>query len=274
MLLPSAHADTFCRDNLPADRDLPELRFDLPELVYPPLLNCAEVLLDDAVAKWGPDRRCLLSPSEEWSYGDLLRYANRIAHVVVDDYGLVPGQRVLLRGPNTPWLVACWFAVVKAGGVVVTTMPLLRSPEIAKLMDITKPALAICDHRFTDEMEPISRGVPMITIGGDKATDLVRVAATRPAEFANVKTSADDVVLLAPTSGTTGVPKATMHFHRDILAIADAFSRHIVKPTPEDVFTGTPPAGVHVRTRRPGGVPVEGRCHGFVTRELSTSGAG
>ena len=127
----SAHVDTFCRDHLPPPAQWPELLFDLPELHYPDRLNCATALLDDVVAEHGPDRPCLRTDDDVWTYGELLARANQVAHVLVGDLGLVPGKRVLLRGPNNPWLVACWFAVLKAGGVVVTTMPLLRSQRAA-----------------------------------------------------------------------------------------------------------------------------------------------
>jgi len=239
MLSPTAHVDTFCRDNLPPEADWPEFRFDLPELRYTDRLNCATALLDDAVDKWGPDRRCLLTPTDEWSYGYLLATANQVANVLVDDFAIAPGQRVMLRGPNSPWMVACWFGVLKAGGVVVTTMPLLRNPEITKLVEITKPALGLCDHRFTAEME--DTGVTVVPVGSEAFDDLSVLAANKSTRFTNVETAADDVALLAPTSGTTGVPKATMHFHRDVLASADTFSKHVVKPTADDLFTGTPP---------------------------------
>ncbi|MGY2063053.1 AMP-binding protein, partial [Nocardia gipuzkoensis] len=148
MLTPSAHVDTFCRDHLPPENQWPDFVFDLPELRYPDRLNCATALLDAAVATHGRDRPCLYTPDEIWSYGELLDRANQIAHVLTDDYGLVPGNRVLLRAPNTPWLVASWFAVVKAGGVVVTTMALLRAGELTKLIGLTGPLLALCDHRL------------------------------------------------------------------------------------------------------------------------------
>lgn len=235
----SAHVDTFCRDNLPPADLWPELRFELPELQYPERLNCATALLDGAVARFGRDRRCIVTPAATWSYGDLLDRANQIAHVLVDDLGLVPGNRVLLRGPNTPWIVACWLAVIKAGGVVVTTMPLLRTPELTKLVDLCRPSIALCDHRFLDELLPVD--VTTTAFGASGVGDLIALAASKPVEFDDVDTAADDVVMLAPTSGTTGVPKATMHFHRDVLANADTFARHIVRPTPDDLFTGTPP---------------------------------
>ena len=151
-LSPSAHTDTFCRANLPPEDQWPELRFDLPELRYPERINCAEVLLDGAVARHGPDRPCLRTVTETWTYGDLLRRANQAARVLTEDFGLRPGNRVLLRGPNNPWLIAAWFGVLKAGGVAVTIMHLLRAREITALSDLTKPSLAVCDHRFADEL--------------------------------------------------------------------------------------------------------------------------
>ncbi|WP_064445053.1 AMP-binding protein [Rhodococcus sp. YH3-3] len=240
-LSPSAHVDTYCRDNLPPEHSWPEFRFELPSLQYSERLNCATALLDDMVAIVGPGKPCLLTASETWTYGELLSRANQIARVLAEDYGLVPGQRVLLRGPNNPWLVACWFAVVKAGGVVVTTMPMLRAPEVAKIVEITKPSLVLCDHRFSDELVDIAGTAHVLTFGSTSPTDLQMVSASKSEEFTNVDTAADDVVLLAPTSGTTGIPKATMHFHRDVLANADTFSLHVLKPTPDDIFTGTPP---------------------------------
>jgi len=242
-LSPSAHVDTFCRDNLPPASQWPDLRFDLGGLSYPGRLNCADALLDAVVARFGADRPCLHTPTETWTYGDLLRRANQAAGVLVEDFGLVPGNRVLLRGPNNPWLIASWFAVVKAGGVAVTTMALLRAGEIAALADITRPSLAICDHRFAGELDAADLGIPAIRYGGDAGDDLASRCAGRNARFPAVATAADDVALLAPTSGTTGKPKATMHFHRDVLAIQDTFGHHVLKASPDDVFLGTPPLG-------------------------------
>ncbi|MFD9550605.1 AMP-binding protein [Nocardia salmonicida] len=241
MSIPTAHIDTFCRDNLPPVSAQPTFRFDLPDLHYPDRINCATALLDDAVRTWGPDRRALVTPTEQWTYGQLLARSNQIANVLVEDHAIVPGQRIMLRGPNTPWLIACWFAVVKAGAVVVATMPLLRSPELAKLSAITKPALALCDYRFVDELTSAAVDFPVLSFGSSAAADLSTRSAAKRVTFANVDTAAEDVVLLAPTSGTTGVPKATMHFHRDVLAIADTFGAHILKADPDDLFVGTPP---------------------------------
>jgi 2-aminobenzoate-CoA ligase len=242
-LSPSAHIDTFCRDNLPPQDLWPELRFDLPELRYPDRLNCAEALLDAVIARHGPDRPALRTAAGTWTYGDLLRHANQAARVLTEEFGLVPGNRVLLRGPNNPWLIAAWFAVLKAGGVVVTTMALLRAGEIAALAELTRPSLAICDHRFAGELAAAGLGIPTLPYGGEGSEDLVSRCGSHATTFAGVATAADDVALLAPTSGTTGKPKATMHFHRDVLAIQDTFGAHVLRATPEDVFLGTPPVG-------------------------------
>ena len=242
-LSPSAYADTFCRDHLPPAEQWPTLRFDLPELQYPERVNCATALLDEVIAVHGPDRPCLLTAEDSWTYGELLTRANQVAHVLTEDFGLVPGQRVLLRGPNNPWLVASWFGAVKAGGVVVTTMPMLRSLELGPLTQLTRPTVAICDHRFTEELASATPGLPLVPYGGTSNDDLAKLCAAKPGTFTDVMTAADDVAMLAATSGTTGVPKATMHFHRDVLAIADTFGQHLVQSRPTDVFTGTPPLG-------------------------------
>jgi 2-aminobenzoate-CoA ligase len=241
-LSPSAHVDTFCRDNLPPAADWPELRFDLPGVQYPARLNCGVELLDTTIAAYGAERPCLHAPGKSsWSYGDLRAAANRIAHVLADDLGVVPGNRVLLRGPNNPWMAACWFGALKAGAVVVTTMPLLRAGELATIHEIARITVALCDHRFLADLEASGIDVPTIVFGGDEDDDLIGRMAAHDPTFDAVDTAADDVALLAFTSGTTGRPKATMHFHRDVLAIADTFSRSLLQPTPDDVFTGTPP---------------------------------
>ncbi|MBA3308666.1 MAG: AMP-binding protein [Nocardioidaceae bacterium] len=242
-LTPSAHVDTFCRDNLPPDEALPEFRFDLPDVRYADRLNCGVELLDRTIEQHGADRPCLLAPDETaWSYGDLLRTSDQVAHVLVAELGVVPGNRVLLRGPNNPWLVACWFAVLRAGAVVVTTMPLLRPGELSTVHEIARIDVALCDSRFVDDLRAADLGgAPIVTYGGDADDDLTRRAQRHGGAFAPVETAADDVALLAFTSGTTGRPKATMHFHRDVLANADTFSKHVLGPTPDDVFTGTPP---------------------------------
>jgi 2-aminobenzoate-CoA ligase len=240
-LSPSAHVDTFARDNLPPSAQWPELLFPLPELRYPQRLNCATALLDDVIERLGADRPAVLSPTQRWSYGELLRRANQVAQVLVEDLRVVPGNRVLLRGPNNPWLVACWFAVLKAGGVVVTTMPLLRSGELRTIGEMSQPAVALCDARFVDDLTKAGLDATRIVTYGAGDADLDVMCARKDGVFRDVETAADDVSLLGFTSGTTGRPKATMHFHRDVLAIADTFSAHVLKPRPDDVFTGTPP---------------------------------
>jgi acyl-coenzyme A synthetase/AMP-(fatty) acid ligase len=241
-LSPSAHVDSFCRDNLPPARDWPELEFTLPSLRYPGRLNCAQELLSATIAAGGGDRPCLLSPAETWSYGNLARRAAQVARVATEDLGLMPGNRVLLRGPNNPWLVACWLGVLLAGGVPIVTMPLLRAGELAKICDVARPGLAFCDHRFTGELTAAAvPGLTTVPFGAAGPGDLSALASGKPGDFAAVATAPDDVAMIAFTSGTTGRPKATMHFHRDVLAIADTFSAHVLKPVAADLFTGTPP---------------------------------
>jgi len=239
----SAHVDTFCRDSLPPISTWPDFLFELPELQYPPRLNCAVELLDAVIDRLTPDRPCLLTPQGDvYSYGRVRRTANQIANVLVGELGIVPGNRVLLRGPNNPWLVACWLAVLRAGAVAVTTMPQLRRGELTTVAQIARVDLALCDARFVDDLHAADLGAaPVLTYGGLDDADLTCRAARASDEFDAVDTSADDVALLAFTSGTTGRPKATMHFHRDVLAIADTFGRYVVRPEPDDVFVGTPP---------------------------------
>lgn len=243
-LTPSAHVDTFSRDHLPPSEQWPTLEFTLPELRYPDQLNAATKLIDEPTARYGADRPALRTPGGSvWTYGQLLERSNQVARVLTEDHGVVPGNRVMLRGPNNPWLVAAWLGVLKAGAVAVTTMPMLRSSEVETLVRLTQPILIITDHRFAAEVDDAAgpSGLPVVRYGGDGAADLVQAAAGKPGTFENVPTAADDVALLGPTSGTTGMPKVTMHFHRDILANADTFARHVLKPTPDDVFAGSPP---------------------------------
>lgn len=243
-LTPSSHVDTFARDNLPPQELWPTFEFTIPEVQYPDRLNAATALIDEPTQKFGGDRVALVTPEgESWTYAQLLARANQIAHVFVEDYGIVPGNRIMLRAPNNPMLVAAWLATLKVGAVVVTTMPLLRNKEVAELIALTQPALAVVDHRFVKgiEVAAAESELTVIVYNGEGEQDLVRLMATKPETFQNVETAADDVALLGPTSGTTGQPKATMHFHRDILANADTFARFLVQPTPEDRWACSAP---------------------------------
>jgi 2-aminobenzoate-CoA ligase len=246
MLDPSAHVDSFARDHLPPREIWPEMRWDwLPELRYPKRLNAAAELLDRMVERGFADRPCVGSPTESWSYAALLDKANRIAAVLVNELGLVPGNRVLLRAANTPMLAACWFAVLKAGGVVVATMPLLRARELIHVIDKARIRFALCDRALAEELEAArakTSGLErMLWFHTDAPDGLEAMMARASGRFDNVATSHDDVALIAFTSGSTGLAKATMHFHRDILAICDTFPRSVLKPAPGDVFCGSPP---------------------------------
>ena len=248
-LSPSAHADTFARDHLPPADQWPAFEFTLPELQYPDRLNAASALIDRAVERFGADRTAILTPDgTRWTYGELQTRANQVAQVLTEDLGLVPGNRVLLRSPNNPWTVAAWLGVLKAGGVVVTTMHALRAAEIAQILERTSPSVALVDHRFAEDLEAAVAGrtregvrTAVVRYGSDDADDLTARAAAKSGRFDAVQTAADDVALLGPTSGSTGVPKVTMHFHRDILANADTFARHILQPTQDDVFACSAP---------------------------------
>jgi 2-aminobenzoate-CoA ligase len=240
---PSAHLDTFCLDRLPPRDQWPEFRFDLPELRYPDRLNSAVELLDVTADRHGHARPCLRSPTGTWTYGEAVRLTDQLAQVLTEDFAVRPGNRVLLRGPNSPWLAAAWLAVLKAGAVAVTTMALLRAREIAAIVALTEPSLALCDHRFAEDLAAAAPALTTVRYGGDGRDELAARCAAKDARFTAVSTAADDVAMLAPTSGTTGQPKVTMHFHRDILATADTFSRYLLKARPDDVFTGTPPLG-------------------------------
>ncbi|MEU3828409.1 AMP-binding protein [Streptomyces sp. SID161] len=236
----SAHVDTFARDHLPPPHEWPELRFDLPELRYPDRLNCAAELLDHA----DPARPAFHTQAGPvWTYGALRARVDRIAHVLTGTLGVVPGNRVLLRGPTSPWLAACWLAVLKAGAVAVTVLAQQRPHELETLCEIARVGHALCDIRAVDDLAKAGiPGLRITTYGGDTPDDLLRRPAPDTA-FRAVDTAADDVALIAFTSGTTGRPKGCMHFHRDVLATADTFSRHVLRPHEDDVFAGTPPLG-------------------------------
>ena len=242
----SAHIDTFTRDNLPPPEQQPEFLFDLPELQFPERLNCAWPLLDTHVAEGRGARLCIQAPGGlRWTYADLQERANRIANVLVKDMGLVPGNRVLLRAPNNPMMAACWFAVMKAGAVAVATMPLLRAKELKHVIAKAKVTHALCDRRLAEELNLAAAESPDLRhlryFNDNSADGLEAAMAKHSTAFANVDTARDDTCILAFTSGTTGQPKATMHFHRDVMAACVCWPPHMLRATADDIFMGTPP---------------------------------
>ncbi|HEY5817584.1 MAG TPA: benzoate-CoA ligase family protein [Mesorhizobium sp.] len=245
MLGPSAHIDTFARDNLPAAEQWPE--FLLDGFNYPDYLNAAVELTDRMVERGFGDNTALIGNGRRRTYKELSDWTNRLAHALVDVYGVKPGNRVLIRSANNPAMVACWLAATKAGAVVVNTMPMLRAVELTKIVDKAEITLALCDTRIKDELVACAKDSRFLkaVIGFDGTAnhdaELDRVALDKPVRFEAVKTGRDDVALLGFTSGTTGMPKATIHFHRDLLIIADAYAREILNVQPTDVFVGSPP---------------------------------
>jgi 2-aminobenzoate-CoA ligase len=245
MLGPSAHIDTFTRDNLPPQEQWPE--FLLDGFDYPEYLNAGVELTDRLVEKGLGDHTALIGNGRRRTYKELSDWTNRLAHALVENYGVKPGNRVLIRSANNPAMVACWLAATKAGAVVINTMPMLRAGELAKIVDKAEITIALCDTRLMDEMVACAKDSPHLkkVIGFDGTAnhdaELDRIALDKSVLFEAVKTGRDDVALLGFTSGTTGVPKATMHFHRDLLIIADAYAKEVLSVTSDDVFVGSPP---------------------------------
>jgi 2-aminobenzoate-CoA ligase len=239
----SAHSDTFTRDNLPHRDHWPDFRFDLADFDYPERLNCAVELLDSHANNGNGNRVAIYTSARNYTYGELLRDANHMAHYLVDDMGVEPGNRVLLHGANSVELIIAWYAVMKVGGVAVTTMPMLRAGELAKVLKKGQVTHALCDVRFKEVVAEARSLAPELRTcvcwGDDEA--LVDALATKPDRFINCDTSRDDVALLAFTSGTTGEPKACAHFHASVLAMADTFGKHTLAPSHDDIYTGTPP---------------------------------
>jgi 2-aminobenzoate-CoA ligase len=244
---PSAHVDTFARDNLPPFDQWPDILLDRPEFQYPERLNAAVELTDRMVEKGFGDRTALIGNGRRRTYKELTDWSNRLAHALVENYGVKPGNRVLIRSGNNPALVAAWLAATKAGAVVVNTMPLLRVGELAKIVDKAEIALALTDSRIADELVACAKTSKflkqVVNFDGtaNHDSELDRIALDKPVKFDAVPTGRDDVALLGFTSGTTGEPKATMHFHRDLLIIADGYAREVLNVTPDDVFVGSPP---------------------------------
>ncbi len=239
----SAHVDRFVREHLPAPEQWPELIFEAPGLQFPERLNATALLLDRAVAEGDGARTALIGARERWSYRELQQQVNRLAQLLVREMGVQPGNRVLLRGANAPWLAAAWLAVWKVGGVAVGSMPLLRAKELTQIARIAQVSHALCDASLAHELELARAQCPgllqQLTLYGDAAFE-ARIAA-QPDTFDAVDTAADDPALIAFTSGTTGVPKGCVHFHRDVIAMCEGYPRHCLHPTAEDVFIGTPP---------------------------------
>ncbi|MCC1493793.1 AMP-binding protein [Cognatishimia sp. F0-27] len=242
---PSAHQDTFARDNLPAPELWPELL--LQGFDYPARLNAAVELTDAMVARGFGDNTALIGNGRRRTYKELTDWTNRLAHALVDDLGVKPGNRVLIRSANNPAMVACWLAATKAGAVVVNTMPMLRAGELVKYIEKAEIQFALCDTRLMDEMALAAKDSAFLkTVVGFDGTsnhdaELDRLALEKPVSFDAVDTAQDDVALLGFTSGSTGDPKATMHFHRDLLIIADGYAREVLGVRPSDVFVGSPP---------------------------------
>ena len=245
MLGPTAHTDTFARDNLPPASTWPD--FLLDGFDYPDYLNAGVELTDRLVEKGFGDRTALIGNGRRRTYKELSDWTNRLANALVHDYGVKPGNRILIRSANNPAMVACWLAATKAGAVVVNTMPMLRAGELGQIVDKAEISLALCDTRIKDELVSCGKNSRFLkqVVGMDGTAnhdaELDRVALNKPVRFAAVRTGRDDVALLGFTSGTTGMPKATMHFHRDLLIIADGYAKQVLGVTSDDVFVGSPP---------------------------------
>ncbi|MEP1522632.1 AMP-binding protein [Ascidiaceihabitans sp.] len=241
----TAHIDTFARDNLPPADRMPD--FLLDGFDYPDRLNAGVELTDAMVHKGYGDHTALIGNGRRRTYKELTDWTNRLAHTLVDDLGLKPGNRVLIRSANNPAMVACWLAATKAGAVVINTMPMLRAAELVQIVEKAEITHALCDTRLMDEMTKCADQCPhLVRVTGFDGTsnhdaELDRLALEKPVQYSAVATASDDVALLGFTSGTTGAPKATMHFHRDLLIVADGYAAEVLKVDAQDVFVGSPP---------------------------------
>ena len=235
------YTDNFAHDHLPDTNLQPDYIFlDLPQFNRPEMLNCADRLLDFHIREGRGKNPCLRTFNGIWTYNDLYEKANQIAHVLVDDLGLKSGNRVLIRSANNPMMVACWFAILKAGGIVVATMPLLRSKELTTIIDCAEISHALCEKSLQDEINLVKSGFLQKACFYDELESLM---ASKPKTFTNYHSKSDSICLIGFTSGTTGLPKMTAHYHKDILNICEAFPQYSLQPKQEDIFTGSPPIG-------------------------------
>jgi 2-aminobenzoate-CoA ligase len=236
------YKDNFVYNNLPNSDLQPDYLLNLPQFQQPEMLNCVERLLDFHIQNGNGDAVCIRTFEETWTYNNLYEKANQIAHVLVDDLGLKSGNRVLLRSANNPMMVTCWFAIIKAGGIVVATMPLLRAKELTTVIDCAEISIALCDADLKEEMNLVE-SEHLKNISYYRNSDLEAKMALKPTSFENYKSKSNDVALIGFTSGTTGIPKMTAHFHSDILNICGAFPNYALQPTSKDIFIGSPPIG-------------------------------
>ncbi|MBD3581000.1 AMP-binding protein [Flavobacterium selenitireducens] len=242
-----SYQDHFAQNHLPPKELMPEIVPDQGDFQFSEVLNCVDYLLDRHIREGNADKIAIRTFDGSWTFGQLFEKANQIAHVLTDDVDFVSGNRVLIRSSNNPMFVACWFGILKAGGIVVATMPLLRQKELTVMCDSAEISHVLCDFRLSEEMRHVQSGFlkRIYTFGSEEneVAELNRLMAGKPKAFDNFKTSATDISLIGFTSGTTGKPKMTAHFHKDVLLICEAFPKYSLQPTPDDIFTGSPPLG-------------------------------
>jgi 2-aminobenzoate-CoA ligase len=241
------YEDNFAHDHLPHTSLQAECFTGHPDFEFPEDLNCVEKLLDRHIAEGNGDRIAIRTFDMSWTFNDLYEKANQIAHVLTENLDFKPGNRVLIRSANNPMYVACWFGILKAGGIVVATMPLLREKELSVMVDTAQISHAFCDYRLEEAMmevkSPFLKHVITFDGSGEGISKLETLIGNKPKEFKNHPTKADSLSIIGFTSGTTGKPKMTSHYHKDILLICEAFPKYSLQPTADDVFTGSPPLG-------------------------------